>query len=185
MWGWGSRWGSGCGWVCDYCVTNRHCVMRSGEGCSWGMSLGLCRGQAAWFLVAGANPTPKLLLLQLQSSLLYQSPASISQLVLLGATQTGGRRMQGEREGEGLSEGCCQVLGRGKGREEMYPQQLGHELKLGSCIAASLLLAVCTLPVVCRTRARLTFGLRKLEADFKRGYARVGGEGEEGRRGLT
>ena len=48
--------------------------MRLAEGCSSETSLGLCRGQAALFLLPGARPTPKLLLLQLQSSLLYQSP---------------------------------------------------------------------------------------------------------------
>ena len=52
------------------------CLMSWVEGCRCGTSLGLCRGQAAWFLLAGANPTPKLLLLHPQSSLLYQSPAA-------------------------------------------------------------------------------------------------------------
>ena len=50
--------------------------MRSVEGCSSETSLGLCRGQAALFLLLGARPTPKLLLSQLQSSLLYQSPTT-------------------------------------------------------------------------------------------------------------
>lgn len=53
-----------------------HCLMRWVEGCRSELSLGLCTGQAAWFLLEGASPTPKLLLLQDQSNLLYQSPAA-------------------------------------------------------------------------------------------------------------
>ena len=64
-------------------VVDLHSLMRSVEGCSSGMSLGLCRGHAALFLLDGAKPTPKLLLLQLQSSLLYQSPAPHWQSVQL------------------------------------------------------------------------------------------------------
>lgn len=39
------------------------------------MRRGLCRGQAGLFLLEGGSPTPKLLLLYPQSSLLNQSPA--------------------------------------------------------------------------------------------------------------
>ena len=53
-----------------------HCLMSCVEGWRSGMSLGLCTGQAAWFLLEGARPTPKLLLQQDQSNLLYQSPAA-------------------------------------------------------------------------------------------------------------
>lgn len=70
------RWGKGGGGDTKKGATDLHCVMRWGEGCSSALSLGLCRGQAGWFLLAGATPTPKLFLLQLQSSLLYQSPAA-------------------------------------------------------------------------------------------------------------
>ena len=50
--------------------------MRLAEGFSSETSLGLCRGQAALFLLPGGRPTPKLLLSHLQSSLLYQSPTT-------------------------------------------------------------------------------------------------------------
>ena len=52
--------------------------MRLAEGFSSVTSLGLCRGQAALFLLPGGRPTPKLLLSHLQSSLLYQSPTTCS-----------------------------------------------------------------------------------------------------------
>ena len=53
--------------------------MSSGEGFMAGSaSSGALMGQAASFLAAGGRPTPKLLLLQLQSRRLNQSPAGRS-----------------------------------------------------------------------------------------------------------